>query len=155
MRFDPGVRPHTGIIGTDMYPLTICSHDRLIIAPDGWFSRIGNIDFHARTLRINVGRHGQAGFRWLIDADGSFRSLGWAGLEPATLLQTLRIARRVERYSLSEPRRITVGELGALVADLAEAFEEAPNSADLRALLADRPQDETVSRELMQSYLGA
>lgn len=137
-----------------MYPLTICSHNRLIIAPEGWFSRIGSIDFPARTLRINVGRLGPAGFTWLMDANGAFRSLTWDGLEPATLLQTLRIARRVERYSLSEPRQITVGELAELTVNLAEAFEEAPNSADLRAILADRPQAETVSRELMQKYLG-
>ncbi|WP_144436672.1 hypothetical protein [Lysobacter antibioticus] len=137
-----------------MYPLIICSHGRLIIAPENWFDRIGRIDFSAKTLRINVGRRGQAGLSWLVDANGRFHELHWRGLERTTFLQAIRLVRRVECYALAPPRSITVGELSALSANLTEAFEEAPNSAGLRAVLSGRLVEELVSRDLMLEYLG-
>ena len=136
-----------------MYPLVICSHGRIVIAPDGWFNGIGFLDLSQRSLRINVGTNGVSGLLWFLDASGDFYELAWRGLEPVKFLQTIRLSKRVEAYSLSDPRRIRVAELSNLVGNLSETFDEAPNAADLLALLQKKLPDEIVSRELMLEYL--
>ena len=136
------------------YPFALCSHRRLLITPEGWFDGIGHLDAENGILVINVNRLGEGGLRWLLDADGQFYELGWQGRQPGGLAQWLRISRPKELYSIARGRSISVGELTAVASDLGEAFPEAPNSADLRKLLATRPADEIVGRELMRGYFG-
>lgn len=139
------------------YPLTLCSHGRLVIADRSWFEgprSIGNFDAANSILRINVNRLGQAGLTWLLDADGHYCQLKWLGLEPSTILQRLRISSRVERYSFSTPRRILIGELVEQTAGLSDAFAEAPNSTDLHALMRTKTPTAPVTRQIMKEYLG-
>ncbi len=144
------------IVKEDMrFPLIICSHGRLVIAPEDWFDGIGSLDPLSALLRINVSDRGQAGLAWFIDADGLFHTLTWQALEPATLLQFLRLSKRVERYAIAAPRVISFGELSGLVANLTEAFNEAPLSAGFRKLVAKGPPEETVSTGHIRKYLGA
>jgi hypothetical protein len=136
------------------FPLTICSQNRLIIAPHGWFDGIGCLDISNRMLRINVNRLGEAGIKWFLDANGQFCEFTWQGLESATMLQKLGLAKRVEKYSLSSLHEIRAGELAKLIANLGEAFEDVSNSADIRSLLLRMAPDDPINRKFMQEYLG-
>jgi len=137
-----------------MYPLTLCRRGNLVIAPEGWFDGIGGIDFAAGTLRINVGRPGPRGLRWLIDASGRFHGLRWLGYEPATILQRLSLALRVERYAIDAPRSISIGELADLASGLTDESEDLPYSGLLRDILAGKPRSDLVTRSVMWEFLG-
>ena len=137
-----------------LFPLVICSHNRLVIAPVGWFDGIGSLDIERHSLRLNLSSLGQHGLSWFLDADGLFYRLDWLRLEPITALQALRISRRVESYSVAPPEPIQVAKLLSLTSSLVEQFEEAPNAAELRALLGKREPHETVGPEFMREYLA-
>jgi hypothetical protein len=136
------------------YPLALCSHNRVVIAPQEWFDGIGHLDEKSFTLRLNVNRLGAGGLKWFIDADGKFYELNWRGVEAKSTLQKLGLLRPVETYAISPPREITLGELAALAAELEDRFSEAPNSADLRALAQSDASSETLSRGMMLGYFG-
>lgn len=136
------------------FPLVICSHNRLIVAPAGWFDSIGHLDADQSSLRMNVSALGPMGLSWFLDADGNFFKLVWQGVEPTGFLQMLRLRRPVENYGIDSPKPITVGQLRRLVAETVEQFEEATNSADLRTILRPLAETELVDRQLMSAYLG-
>lgn len=137
-----------------MFPLTICSHNRILIAPNGWFDRIGSLEFSTGTLLINVNQLGLGGLRWIVDANGMFYQLEWVGLEPANLLTRIRLRRPVERYSISKPRHISVGELSSLISKFSEISDDIQNSADLMKLLNQLPSQGIVNQAIMLEYLG-
>jgi len=103
---------------------------------------------------MNVNRLGVAALAWILDADGSFYPLKWIGLAPRTWMQALGLARRLEVYEIGESRSISNGELVRLTAGLTEQFEEAPNSADLRASASLHAPESPVTAEQLRAYLG-
>ena len=132
----------------------LCSHGRIVIARETWFASIGSLDSTHGTLRSNVNRLGPAGLSWLLDADAWLRTLVCEGIGKRSLLQFLGLQCPVETYRLAAPSRVTAGELAALVDPLIEQFEEASHCAELRALLAAQRAEESVTRDMMQAYLG-
>ena len=135
------------------YPFVICSGDTLIIAPAGFFERIGRVDPEAGILEMNVKRDGKAGFKWLLDADGLFYELSSIGLMPPNFLQRIGLKRAREKFRIMPGRRITAGDVSDRVANLHNQFEEAPNVTDLKSLLNSLKPEHVLGAEEMSRYL--
>lgn len=137
-----------------LYPITLSSHKRIVIAPEGWFDRIGRLDEANGELTIGVNRLGKQGLAWFVCADGQFHVLRWRGLVKRGPAQWLGLSRQRELYEIQSGQKITCGELLDLVRDHSEQLEEAPHSAGLRTSLCAYDASRVVDREVMARYLG-
>ena len=135
------------------YPLIICARGTLIIAAEGFFKGIGALDLAAGTLEMNVTREGKAGFAWMLDTEATFWEFESLGLLPRNLMQRLGLARAREAFRVVPGRRIAAGELRERLAGLEDRLVEAPNVADLTALLAPLPAAQVLGSAEMRSYL--
>jgi hypothetical protein len=135
------------------YPLTLCARGTLVIAADGYFDHIARVDLPGCVLEINVTASGRAGLAWALDADAVFFEFHSNGLLPRTLPQRLGLRRAREAYSIAPGRTITAGELLGRIAGLQERLPEAPNAADLAALLRELPASQVISARAMKAYL--
>jgi hypothetical protein len=133
------------------WPLILRRGDTLILAQPEF--NVWRVDADARVFDSNVLASGRAGFVWMLDADGQFYDLTSIGLLPQTLLQLLRLSRRVERFQIGPPRALRVGELTERVASLVDTHEEAPLVALFRSELRGYASDHLWGRAEMRAYL--
>lgn len=136
-----------------LYPITLSSHKRIVIAPEGWFDRIGSLDEANGELTIGINRLGEQGLAWFVSADGQFHWLRWQGLAKKGPAQWLGLSRQRELYEIQPGQKITCGSLLALVRDHSEQFEEAPHTRRLRTSLSAYDASRVVDREVMARYL--
>jgi hypothetical protein len=137
------------------FPLVICSKGSLIIASANFFDGIGRLDAANNVLEINVARDGEAGFAWMLDADGIFYKLSSTGLMQITFLQRLGVQRRRAQYQIEPGRKVSVAEIQLLTVGLRDQFEEAPNVSDLNRQLQTYEPAHLWDAEDMRQYLGA
>ena len=136
------------------YPLVLSSHKRIVIAPAGWFDAIGRIAPEQQLIELAISKLGEQALAWFLDANGLFYALRWQGRLPKTLLQRVGLQRQRERYAMETPMPVSAGRVLALIADHREQFEEAPHTAELRAMLQAVPADTLLGPAFMSSYLG-
>ncbi|UDF35553.1 UNVERIFIED_ORG: hypothetical protein LHJ69_00190 [Shinella sp. XGS7] len=137
-----------------LYPITLSSHRRIIIVPEGWFDRIGRLDMDRAELTLGIPRLGEQGLAWFIRADGLFHPLQWRGRVQRGPAQWLGWSRQRECYGILAGRSITCGELLDRIRDHADQFAEAPHTQELRACLLAQEAGRLLDRELMARYLG-
>jgi hypothetical protein len=88
----------------------------------------------------------------MIDASADFYGFVSRGLLPATILQSLRLKRRRERFDISPPRRATAGELLGPLSDLVDDDVDFPSVRILRNVLSTLEPDTKVGREQMRAF---
>lgn len=136
------------------WPITLRSDRRITVFPnmggERWIT--GRVLEGEGLLESKVQRDGSAKLRWLLDADGLYCELTPIGLAPRTLAQALGLTRRVERYKMGPPLRLTAKELLLRLEGLED--EELPMARDLRRQVKKLPADSEWTRDEMRTYLG-
>ncbi len=136
------------------FPIIICHHNILTIARADYFNGIGLLDATNGKLEIGISSRGQAGFQWLVDADGLYYPLQWGGHVAPTLAQRLGLKRKREFYSFPQGTNITVGKMREILSSVVDENADLPHHADLIKMLSSLEATAPISRELMAQYLG-
>jgi len=136
------------------FPIIICHHNILTIARADYFNEIGLLDAANGKLEIGISSRGQAGFQWLVDADGLYYPLHWDGHVAPTLAQRLGLKRKREAYSFPQGAKITVGKMREILASVVDENTDLPHHDDLIKMLSPLDAATPITPKLMAQYLG-
>jgi hypothetical protein len=90
---------------------------------------------------------------WLLDCNGQFVEFQPTGYARAWLRILSPIVQFVEaEFSVSAPRRISVGELADRIATVKDRYAEAPIAKDLRRHLMQYSSDAVVDRAVLEEW---
>ena len=129
------------------FPVLACNDGRMFLYDEGLVTQIGAL--RGDELQVNLNAEGNCELQWILDSDGRWYALSSLGMAPR-----LRIGRRRAMFRVQPPRTLSAGELLRHCEHLRDPFPEAPNAAELCAVLRKMPDDAPWTATEMRRFMG-
>lgn len=140
------------------FPIIICKSNTLILVGPEFFEDVGELCLNSRAIFYNVKSSGSAELHWILDRDANFYLLESQGFYKKYFLQKIGFNRKFEKYSITNPVKLSVQELTNKISSLTDNSPDYLDVADLRATLRElAPSSGLTSAHIsnyFQSYGG-
>lgn len=136
------------------FPVILRYMQTIVIADLAYFARFGRIDLAARVVESTVGKNGDAGYHWMIDADGQLHRLELQGRVRRRWQDWLQLRQMRAAYRIGPPSSVTSAVLRGLLVGLQEPGDDLNFVRELSQIADELGDDGVLDSDTMRRYLG-